>query len=130
MNETKCADCKSPIPDAHEARDDDRSPCPHCGCLNRIFEVTLEERVTAYDSLAFKARHGPTGRPFAEGKSGYEFNYDRQKMVLRGLHVDREANLYRESVIDPDTGEVIHQVEEPLSAHQGHGAARRRPKDV
>jgi hypothetical protein len=36
--------------------------------------------------------------------------------------IDRENNRYFEEVIDPETGQVIHRCEEPLSEHRGHGS--------
>jgi hypothetical protein len=33
-----------------------------------------------------------------------------------------------EHIVNPNTGEVIHHCEEPLSQHQGHGSAKRRQK--
>ena len=42
--------------------------------------------------------------------------------------IDRENDLYKEVVTDPDTGKIIHQCEEPLSEHVGHGSAKHRPK--
>lgn len=38
--------------------------------------------------------------------------------------VNRRDDLYRETVTMIDTGETIHSIEEPLSAHQGHGSAK------
>jgi hypothetical protein len=38
---------------------------------------------------------------------------------------DRKNNRYTETVIDPDTGEIIHQADEPLSDHLGHGSAKK-----
>ena len=37
---------------------------------------------------------------------------------------DRRQDRYKEVVRDPDTSEIIHECEEPLSEHQGHGSAR------
>jgi len=44
----------------------------------------------------------------------------------REMIVDREGNRYLEKVTDPETGEVVHSCEEPLSEHQGHGTAKVR----
>jgi hypothetical protein len=34
------------------------------------------------------------------------------------------GNWYSEKVIDADTGEVIHECNEPFDQHQGHGSAK------
>lgn len=39
---------------------------------------------------------------------------------------DKESDIYEEVVIDPDTGDVIHQNKEPLTKHQGHGSAKQK----
>lgn len=55
----------------------------------------------------------------------------RRSSVLHGRWmlltrtIDRANDWYSEKVVDPRTGEVVHQCEEPLSAHRGHGAAKR-----
>ena len=40
--------------------------------------------------------------------------------------IDRENDRYMEKVIDPETGEVEHYCDEPLSKHQGHGSAKNK----
>lgn len=43
------------------------------------------------------------------------------------MTVDREADRYTERLVDGETGEVIHDVDEPLSEHRGHGSAKGQP---
>jgi hypothetical protein len=43
--------------------------------------------------------------------------------------IDHEKDSYREDVIDPKTGEMVHHCEEPLNQHRGHGDDRVRKKD-
>ena len=43
-----------------------------------------------------------------------------------GRVIDRDKDQYKETVIDPQTGQVIHQNKEPLSEHFGHGSASSR----
>ena len=43
--------------------------------------------------------------------------------------IDRQNDLYEETITDPDTGEVIRNCGEPLSQHQGRGSAKgKRPE--
>ena len=44
-------------------------------------------------------------------------------MKLRRV-IDRDNDWYEETVINPETGNVIHDCNEPLSAHRGHGSAK------
>ena len=43
--------------------------------------------------------------------------------------IDKYKNEYKEKVTDPDTGEVVHHNEEPLSEHYGHGYAKFKKED-
>ena len=38
--------------------------------------------------------------------------------------IDRDGDRYEESVVDPATGETIHECTEPLSEHWNHGSAK------
>lgn len=48
---------------------------------------------------------------------------------MRERPIDRSNVIYREEVIDPTTGRVIHHCEEPLSKHRGHGSAKGNTND-
>lgn len=39
--------------------------------------------------------------------------------------IDKDANRYFEKVTDPDTGQVLHECNEPLSEHRGHGSDKK-----
>jgi len=60
-----------------------------------------------------------------EEKSGLEVH--RASGEVRWLRrvFDRRNGRYYELVVDPQ-GNVVREVDEPLSAHQGRGSARRR----
>ena len=47
-------------------------------------------------------------------------------MIHKERLIDRKNNRYREVVKDMKTGDVIHEVDEPLSQHTGHGSAKPR----
>jgi len=38
--------------------------------------------------------------------------------------IDREKDLYFEKVKDKETGQVVHECDEPLGEHRWHGSAR------
>jgi hypothetical protein len=88
--------------------------------------VLIQGTVEAKSSLGLKARHGNTGKPFLEQKSGDSFFYKAQKWVYRIMRIDRDNDHYSETVVDPNTNEVIHKCEEPLRDHQGRGSAKRK----
>jgi len=128
-NHVKCQECGAVIEDYSGPR---RKPCPQCGSTCRIFNEELKENIKAYDSLSFKHKNPKkTGKAktLAEGFTGYEFSHRHQKIVAKRRHIDRERDAYREIVTDLETGEIIHQCEEPLSQHMGHGTAKKPGKD-
>jgi hypothetical protein len=60
-----------------------------------------------------------------EALHGHEFNIAGNLMHKERIF-DRKNNLYKERVVNTDTGEVIREVEHPLSDHTGHGSAKRK----
>lgn len=125
----KCAKCLSALPAAPDEPVTERTPCPRCRSKGRQFEVEKTENLALRDSMGWKERHGNAGRPILEGKTGASLHRLSGKWMQRGLVIDRENDRYIERVIDPKTGAVIHECEEPLSQHQGHGKAKRKPKE-
>jgi hypothetical protein len=106
---------------------EERQPCPNCGSLERHFAVTLDGRVNVSSSLGLKAKSRGKGKPFMESKQGDSFSTSRGRWMRLLQIVDRRNNRYRKLVTDPETGEVIRDVDEPLSEHVGRGDARRKP---
>lgn len=59
-----------------------------------------------------------------------DFSHERGIAVERFQRIDHRADVYYERIVDPASGEVIHERLEPLSEHQGRGDARRpHPRD-
>lgn len=98
--------------------------CPDCGPVARHFELTINETIVARSSIGLKARRGGIGKPFYILKSGASFFRKAQIWCKRVMMIDRENNIYREVVTNPETGEIIHLCEEPLKLHQGHGTPK------
>ena len=103
-----------------------RVPCPICGSMVRGIELSFGESLEMHDSLRFKLKGVGHKEPISEGISGQEFYRKEQKWVSKERLIDRGANpkRYREKVTDPDTGSVIHECDERLDAHIGHGSAK------
>lgn len=103
-----------------------RRPCPVCGSLARDYAITLSDSITAHSQVALKAKTPGEKRPFIEQKVGDSYSVSRGRwMRLRQL-IDRRHNRYAKKVEDPETGEVLRDVDEPLSEHTGRGSAKRR----
>lgn len=102
------------------------SVCPECGDTRRAVHVNIVERVIACDGLGLKGRRPGQKKPFVEEHTGPSFSRSRKKHVHRTMVIDRENDRYVEKVTDYESDEVIHQCEEQLSQHQGHGSAKGR----
>jgi hypothetical protein len=124
-DQEKCAGCGMVLnPPPSDAPD--RVPCSICGSTARVIEVSFSATLEVYASIRFKHKRAGHKQPIAEGISGQEFYCKEQKWVNKERLIDREANpkRYREKVTDPDTGKVIHECDERLDQHSGHGSAK------
>jgi hypothetical protein len=124
----QCSDCMTAVEEP--ARIEDRKPCPNCGSIARMINVTLTDTAQAHERLGVKMRHGEVGKvqPFREQISGDDFHRDSKQWRQVTRVIDREHDRYTERIIDA-TGNVVRDVEEPLSQHRGHGAAKRRAEE-
>jgi hypothetical protein len=85
----------------------------------------IGDTVTVRDMLSLKTRTAGRGGPLVEAKVGDDLHRKSGRWRRLERIIDHARNWYREFIGDPRTGEVIRHVEEPLSRHIGHGAARR-----
>jgi hypothetical protein len=81
--------------------------------------------MTPRGGLGMKAKHLCEKRPHIETKDLPDHSTSRDKLVHREQIIDRENDLYFEQVTDYESGEVIHEIEEPLSQHLGHGTDKK-----
>lgn len=120
----RCADCSLPIDEAHDAPLGG-PPCPECG--SRCRSARWSGPNGAHVLIRDKAQKKPGQRkPSSESIKGDVYSVARGKMVRIHRIIDRRRDLYYEKIHDPDTREVMHEVEEPLSEHRGHGSAKLR----
>jgi hypothetical protein len=120
-----CGGCGGSVPEP--GRIEDQKPCPSCGSTARTFAVTLTDKAEAHDSLATKARHGDVGKvkPYREALGGFDYHRDSKEWRQVSRVVDREGDRYTERIVDA-AGNVVREVDEPLSDHRGRGTAKRR----
>jgi hypothetical protein len=121
----RCKTCRELLDESPSLLPEQRLPCPNCGSLARHFEGTVSATANVRGSLGLKARHSGVSKPFLESKLGWSFYRKAKQWFSREMLVDRENDKYKELVTNPETGEVIHHCEEPLSQHRGHGSARK-----
>jgi tRNA U54 and U55 pseudouridine synthase Pus10 len=123
-----CKDCNSTIDEAKEATLG-RLPCPVCGSLARKFEEAILETMTLGTDMQTKAFTAGLSRRKGlrfESKDGDSFSVSLGRFVKRYQLVNHEAKRYVKKVVDPLTGEVLRDVDEPLPDHQNRGSARER----
>ena len=105
-----------------------QAPCRECGSTARAFAESLTEGVMAGDHLKrhIKRRRGGKSKPYKEEIDSDDLQRSTGRWLSLTRTIDRANDQYSEKVVDPRTGEVVHECEEPLSAHRGHGSAKRR----
>ncbi len=117
----QCGKCGITLDGASHEVDGKRQPCASCGASVRRFNVEITASIKLHDSLKFK--HKDAGRNMlAEGFSGDDLHYSSGKWMQKERLVDHKHNIYRERILNPETGDVVHFCEEPLSEHRGHGS--------
>ena len=124
----RCGNCGIELQESPSTPPDDRRGCPSCGYMSRHFSVSISETVTVRSMLGLKGRHATGGRPFIEQKVGDDLHRKSGRWMRLERVIDRAKNRYREVVTDRETGKIVHQCDELLSDHRGHGAAKKTPK--
>lgn len=115
----KCTDCG-------EMWEKTDKKCPKCGSPYHTKVLSVSDNVSISDMMRGKGskKPGVKRRPF-EFKAGVEHQRKLKKQVYRYYKTDREHDCYSEMVIDLETGATIHQCDEALSDHRGHGNAKK-----
>ena len=128
MEFVRCGSCRKVLDEPLGTSVELRSACPTCGSSNRFFGKETGGAIQPHGVRRFKARHGGEGRPFYEGFVGADWSHKFQRWMRLERIIDRENDRYRERVSDPRSGETVHECEEPLNEHLGHGTdGKKRP---
>ena len=120
-----CMGCDAPIEEDLSISPNKRLPCPMCGSVGRKINVSLEETIEVGDKIRMKGKHSGESKFFIDQISGAQLQYNTGKLAKWVRIIDRANDLYYEQVTDPETGKVFHECKEPLSAHKGHGSAKK-----
>ena len=121
-----CASCGKELNESPNISPDKRKPCPSCGSNKRNFSISITETLTLRESIGLKGKRAGLKRPFIEVFSGAQWSHKLKKWIDKIRTIDREKDLYEEKVTDPESREVLHNTKEKLSAHVGHGSAKKR----
>lgn len=120
----RCGGCSLLLDDRPDADPVNRLPCPACGSRSRAVEVFTEDHAEVHERVGLKARKPGVRRPVLESVSGDDLTVATGTWVRLERTIDRAGGRYRERIVDPTTGQVIRDVDEPLSEHQDHGSAK------
>ena len=124
----KCLECGA-ILNEPPGQPGEPKPCPRCGCQKRKWELAIGDQVSVHESLRAKVKD-PTmtgkAKTRLELTTGDDLHRRTGRWFSKERVVDRAHDLYEETVVDSETGQVVHHCREHLSKHQGHGDARAR----
>ena len=121
----RCGSCGIVLDERHDCPSGDRVPCPSCGSTKRAFDVSFSATVVARSKLGFEHRRPGYKKPIAEGVSGDDLHRKNGRWMRLSRLIDRLKNRYSERVVDPETGQVVHECDEALTEHRGHGSDRK-----
>jgi len=127
MSSTSCANCNSELPD--DLPDQTRAPCNNCGSTARAYHEILTDTIVAHDGHRAKAKRPslPSAKRLRfDTYSGVEQSHKYGNLVRVHRTIDKDNDRYVEKVLDLQTGEVLHECDEPLSQHVNHGSAKPR----
>jgi hypothetical protein len=106
--------------------DNEQAQCPSCSAT--IYQATLIESIRAYDGNKVLGTHAGMSRSkaFIRSQSIPTPQASRGGAMARVDRVfDRDNDVYKERVVDCETGELIYEAEGKLSTHTGHGSDKR-----
>lgn len=128
-----CIDCNASLPSewAHQATPE--NVCHRCGSVMKTINMSIVEnaKLEMHDSMRAKAKNitqSAKKNPRVDVFAGDELRKSDNKWMKKERVIDKDKDLYREILKDPITGKIVHQKEEPLSQHSGHGSAKFKTK--
>jgi hypothetical protein len=123
-----CGHYGAQIDDDPSAPVENHKARPACGSNTHLICINIHETITVHELLRLKDRTAGGSRPFMEQVVGDDLHRKSGKWMKLQRVIDRvkKPAWYSEVITDPETGDVVHKCEEPLSEHRGHGSAKRR----
>jgi hypothetical protein len=121
MEEHRCAHCDAIL---FEPPGERAGPCPVCGEVGRSIAVKLEDRIALHDGYRVKAYRAGSSQFFIDECSGPSYYRVGAEWHHVMRVIDRENDRYTEVVRVLRTGEVIREIDEPLSQHTDRGGSK------
>ncbi len=127
--DVKCGQCHEPLDETSHLPAAEPRPCPGCGSLSRQINVAVSGTIEVHRKVKLMGRRPGMKRPFIEQTAGDDLHRKTGRWMKLQRIIDRENDRYYERVTDPRSGNVVHECDEPLSEHKGHGSARPKRQD-
>ena len=121
MQESRCVVCGAEL---HEPSGEPPIPCPVCGNLARKVTVHIHDGFVAHDGIRAKAFKPSSSKFYLDTRSGPSYYRKGNQWHHLVRIIDRENDLYVETIRVLSTGQLISHVEERLSEHLGHGGGK------
>jgi hypothetical protein len=102
-----------------------RGACPKCGNTMTVSYPPGEEFVLTAGGFSIASKPPSGGRWFHKSLVQHSHckKTDQRHFIQRTI--DRDRNRYQERIVNIATGEVVREVNEPLTEHQGRGSAKK-----
>jgi hypothetical protein len=127
IDPTLCGACGAAIDEPAGTSLADRTPCPACGSLARNFSAHVHETLTVREKIGLKHKRPGNKKPIYESVSGDDLHRVTGQWNKLTREINREHNRYKEVIVNPETGEVLRQCDEPLTEHTDRGSAKPKP---
>lgn len=121
MEESSCVECNAVI---YEPNDGVRLPCPSRGSTKRSFRVPLEDRINFFDGYRLKGYRTGEKEFYIDERDGPSYFRMGNEWHHLIRIIDRENDIYVETIRELKSGKLIRHVQEKLSEHIGHGGAK------
>jgi hypothetical protein len=118
-----CGECALKVDDDPNTGIGEWPPCPECGSRTRSMRPDGPTAGRIMLGLTALKRPGEK-RHGIEERHGDSLQVSTGRWVRRHRVINRRTNRYHEKIIDEETREVIREVDEPLTNHQGRGNAK------
>lgn len=114
----------------NESRMVKRLPCPRCRDRRKQVELLLTDTIgPIYDHFGLKQKNDsyPSAKKVrVEMREGVTSRRDGKGLVYEEKYRDKDADIWREKVVDIQTGEILVDKNVSLREHQGFGYAKFR----
>lgn len=121
-----CGECGAQLQEAADLPLEERQPCPECKSLRRHMKRLFQTTMRAGVGMRVTGKELGRKKPFVEVRAEPSKSIKLGRNVHHERLIDRRNNRYAEKVTDPKTRDVLHECDEPLSQHRGHGSAKKR----